>query len=74
MSLDLNLTELFDEYDYVMYDLPEKFQTTGSNKFFSKPTFTSNTQIKTNILENDDVSDEYNCSVFYYTPEDKETQ
>ena len=75
MAIDnLGFSELFDENECVMYDLPEDFKTTGSNKFFTNPGYTSKTQIKTNILENDDISDEYNCMVFYYPTNKNEKQ
>ena len=60
------LSELFDEDQQCMYDIPEDFKPTGSSKFFEETPFTNEKAVQTNILDNDDISDEYNCSVFFY--------
>ena len=67
-------SELFDEDQQCFYDIPEEFKPTGSNVFFEKNHYTNEKVSQTNILDNDSVSDEYNCSVFYYKcTEDEES-
>lgn len=61
------LSELFDDDQQCLYDIPEEFQMIGSNEFFEKTHFKNENPVQTNIFDNDDVKDEYNCSVFYYS-------